>query len=68
MIQKQEVKGICSTCNTRSGCRSFNNSSKIGRMVFYCEELGDPNERKNQRPVNTFASTPCMDIKTLFSL
>ncbi len=39
MVDELNIYGICSTCNNRPECLSFQNSMQINKPVMYCEEF-----------------------------
>lgn len=39
MVEELNIYGICTTCNNRSVCRSFQNSLQVDRPVLHCEEF-----------------------------
>lgn len=39
MVEEPNIHGICSTCNYRPECRSFQNSLQINSPVWHCEEF-----------------------------
>ncbi len=39
MATELNIYGLCSTCNNRPECLSFQNSMQINRPVLYCEEF-----------------------------
>ncbi len=39
MVDELNIYGICSTCNNRPECLSFQKSMQINKPVMYCEEF-----------------------------
>ena len=41
MYQSTQNMGICVTCNNRPECLSYQNSLRLGRPIWDCEEFDD---------------------------